>query len=297
MACILVTGASGYIGQHVCLAFARMGRLVRGFSRSAQPDIVGKIEWVSGDITDAQAVAQAVKGCEAIVHLACLPLVPSIHDPLEAMRVNVQGTLVLLESARQVGVQQFVFASTGQVCGGQAPLPNAEADLPQPDSPYAASKLSAEVWCQAYTRAFGIPVQILRLFNVYGAAADRRPRPTVEVCFLRQLAQGQRPQVRGNPASGRDFIHVRDVIRAIGLALETTRSGSVINIGTGRLTTLVELAQLSVQVMGQDITPEFIETSEPPARFQADTSKAQEWLGFQAHITLEEGLAELARTM
>lgn len=291
---ILVTGASGYIGQHLCLALAESGWHVRGLSRSPRPGHLDKIEWQSGDITDAQAVACAVTESRIIVHLACLPLVLSTHDPIEAMRVNVGGTVQVLEAARRADAERLVFASTGQVYGGQSPLPNAETDLPLPASPYAASKLAAEIWCQAYTHAYELPVQILRLFNIYGMAANGHPRPTVETAFLQQIRRGQRPQVRGNPQSGRDFIHIQDVVRAISLALTSPPWEGPLNIGTGVLTTLVDLAHLAARVLNQPIEPEIIETGEPCVRFQADTARAQARLGFRAEVELEAGLRQLA---
>ncbi len=297
MAKVLITGASGYVGQHLALAFAEAGRQVRGLSRSPCPSRLGAIEWTQGDITQAQVARQGVAGCTAVIHLACLPLEASERDPLEAHRVNAGGTLQVLEAARRVGVERIVYVSTGQVYGGHSRLPNAETDLPHPDSAYAASKLCGEVGCQTYARVYGMSVQILRLFNVYGAAADGSFRPTVESIFLRRLRQGQPPQIRGNLESGRDFIHVRDVVRAIGLALHSPTWEGAVNVGTGALTTLVELARLAAQVVGKSLEPEIVESDEPTVRFQADTRRAQALLGFRAQIGLEEGLGGLANRL
>jgi UDP-glucose 4-epimerase len=294
---ILVTGAGGYIGQHLCLALAGSGMKVRGFSRSPRPPHLDKIEWMTGDVTDIQMVARAVTGCSIIIHLACLSLGASAQNPLEAQRINSGGTLQLLEAARQVGVVRLIYTSTGQLYGGQAALPNVETHLLQPDSAYAASKLGGEVWADTYARLYSLSVQTLRLFNVYGSAVDKQPRPTVEAIFLRQLQQGQRPQVRGNPHSGRDFIHIQDVIRAIQLALVNPAWSGAINIGSGVLTPLVELAQQAAQVLGQTTEPEIITNNDPPIRFQADTTRAQTLLGFQAEIPLEVGLRRLAKDL
>ncbi len=295
---VLVTGASGYIGQHLTLALTQAGWQVRGLSRSPQPGFLQEIEWIAGDVTEARSVERAVEGIECVVHLACLPLNQSAQDPTHALRVNVEGTVLLLEAARRVGIKRFVFASTGQVYGGQARLPNAETNVPQPDSPYAVSKLSAEMWCAAYARAYQLPVQILRLFNVYGASADGSLRPTVESIFLQQVKQSQRPQIRGNPQSGRDFIHVDDVLCALLLVLDAPAHPSPINIGTGILTTLYDLARLAARVMGRSgIEPEVIETGELPVRFQAATALARRVLGFHSEITLEQGLARVSNSL
>src|SRR5687768_5704344 len=119
MARILVTGASGYIGQHLCLTLAGSTQ-VRGLSRSVRPPQLVKLEWVLGDITDIDIVVRAVAGCQAVVHLVCLPLPQSAQDPGAAQRVNTLGTLTVLEAARRTGVERFIYTSTSQVYGGQA---------------------------------------------------------------------------------------------------------------------------------------------------------------------------------
>jgi UDP-glucose 4-epimerase len=296
MARILVTGASGYIGQHLCLTLAGSTQ-VRGLSRSVRPPQLVKLEWVLGDITDIDIVVRAVAGCQAVVHLVCLPLPQSAQDPGAAQRVNTLGTLTVLEAARRTGVERFIYTSTSQVYGGQAPLPNVETCLPQPDSAYAASKLSGEIWAETYARLYHLPIQILRLFNVYGPRLDRQPRSSAEAMFFQSLQQRQRPIVQGHPASGRDFIHIHDVIRAIQLALTMPVGRGPVNIGTGTLTTFVDLARLAIQVAGQTMEPEILETGAAPVRFQADTARAQKLLDFQAEIPLATGLRHLAATL
>jgi UDP-glucose 4-epimerase len=246
-------------------------------------------------VTEPETARRAVRGCAAVVHLACLPLQPSALNPAEALRINVGGTLQVLEALRSLAEQiRLIYLSTAQVYGGQGRLPNAEADLPQPDSPYAASKLCGEIWCMTYARSYRLPVQILRLTNVYGPSADGSPRPTVEAVILQQLRQGQRPLLRSHPDSGRDFIHIQDAIRAVRLALEapSAHSGPV-NIGSGVLTTFGELARLAARVLGQGLEPVFDEPEALPTRFQAATTLAQRVLGFQAEINLEDGLRTL----
>ena len=293
---ILVTGASGYIGQHLCLTLAESAQ-VRGLSRSARPPSLAQFEWIMGDITDTDAVTRAVAGCQTVVHLVCLPLPESAQNPQEAQRVNAVGTLCMLEAARQAGVERFIYTSTGQVYGGCAPLPNVETCRPQPDSAYAASKLSGEIWAETYARVHGLSVQILRLFNVYGPTVDRRPRSSVEAIFLQRLRQGQRPQVQGHPGSGRDFIHIQDVLRSVRLALAHPAWSGPINIGTGTCTTLGDLARLAAQVVGYPLAPEMLATRSTPVRFQAHTTRAQMLLDFRAKISLEVGLQQLAETL
>jgi UDP-glucose 4-epimerase len=291
---VLITGAGGYIGQHLSMALLDAGWEVRGLSRRPRPDRFGMIRWVLGDVRDAEVVGQAIDGCAAVVHLACLPRKQSAKSVMEALHVNIGGTLQILEAARKARVERLVYTSTGLVYGGHSPLPNSELHRPEPDSPYAATKLCGEVLCQAYARVYGMPIQVLRLFNVYGAAADCTPRHTVEAIFLRQLRQGKRPQVRGHPGSGRDFIHVRDVVRAICLALARPAWEGAVNIGTGVFTTISDLAHTAARVLGQTTEPEIVETDELPVRFQAETTRAHVLLSFWTEVDLETGLRQLA---
>lgn len=294
MSTILVTGASGYIGQHLTLRLMAAGWRVRGMARSGRPPLLSQSEWVQGDLDDQRTVMQAVTGCDAVVHLACLPLAASKQNPAEAMRVNGVCTLRLLESAQSAGVTTVIYASSGQVYGGRAELPNRETVTPNPDSPYAASKLCGENWCRAFANTTQMTVHILRLFNVYGPAADGSLRPTVESIFLRQLLQGQQPVVRGNLDEGRDFVHVDDVLAAIDLALVHRDPGQVMNIGTGKCTTMVELALQCANAVDASIEPLYEMNDQPALRFRAATEMAESVLGFRAQIPLAEGLQRLS---
>lgn len=293
----MVTGASGYIGRHLSRALLEQGWEVRGLNRSGRPPGTAGLEWVRGDLCRPAVSRRAVAGCRAIVHLADLPLAESGRNPAEAPRINVGGTLQVLEAARQAGVDRLIFASTGQVYGGQARLPNRETQLCRPDTAYAASKLAAEVWCATYARIQGLPVQIVRVFNVSGVAVDGSARPTVEAVFPRQIRAGQRPRVLGHPASGRDFIHVGDVVRALCLALERPVRSGPVNVGTGTLTSLVALAHTAARVLGVAVEPELIATGEPPTRFQADPPRVRARPGFRPAISLEAGPRRLAADM
>lgn len=294
MSRVLITGAGGFIGQHLSLALLKSGWTVRGMGRSTQPSLLNDVEWMTGNILDQSFVERALDGVEAVVHLACLTLGQSASDPLNASRMNTEGTLKVLEAVRKTGVQRFVFASTSQVYGGRASLPNREADLPHPDSAYAASKYSAEVWCEAYRRMFALPIVILRLFNVYGLSADGTPRPTVETIFLRQVKEEIQPVITGSPQSGRDFIHIDDVTRAIEMALSGADWEGPLNIGTGVMTTLMELMHLAAKMYGKPLEPTIMETDEPMYCLCADQTLAARLLSFQTKIKLENGLDDIA---
>lgn len=291
---ILITGASGYIGRHLINSLSQENIRIRVFTRRSKPVDLADIEWQQGDVCHLGSVQEAVQGCTSAVHLACLPLGLSFQNPLSDFQVNALGTLNVLYAARAAGVKQVIYASTAQVYGFTERLPMAEDDLPQPASPYAASKLCGEYLCTTFARCYGLNTTILRLFNVYGPALDGSERNTVESLFVQRVRQGLPPIIKGDPNQGRDFIHVHDVVCAIRLALDKTGNG-IINIGTGQMTTLVELAELIIKLTGAKLKP-LIESQEvQPLRIQADTRKAKERLGFQAEITLTSGLNQMIK--
>jgi UDP-glucose 4-epimerase len=288
---VLVTGAAGYIGQHLCLGLQQSGIMVHGFSRSEKPSMMAGVEWIVGDISDTEMIASAVTGCPKVVHMACLPMAESKKDPLEADLVNSVGTVRLLYAAVKAGVEKMIYTSTGQVYGGQAELPNREDQYENPVSAYAISKLHGEHWCEFYSNWYQFPVTTLRLFNIYGAAVDGSARPTVESIFIQNIQAGKRLKISGNQKTGRDFIHIRDVIRAIQLTLEVPVTPGLVNIGTGIMTTLPDLARMIGHLLGrEDLESYPFDTGEPPIRFQADIVTAQRDLGFIAEVSLEDGL-------
>lgn len=290
---VLVTGASGYIGQHLVLALQARGLAVRGFARTPAPRHLGAMAWRQGDVRSLADVIAAVQGCTAVVHLACAPLPQSFADPVSDFAVNAVGTLNVLAAARAAGARHIVYVSTAQVYGAAARLPASEDDPLRPSSPYAASKLCGEVLCQTFARCYGLGVTILRVFNAYGPAADGATRGSVEALFARRVVAGLPPVVKGHSGEARDFVHVRDVVQALARALEIGPTGEVINVGSGVLTTMRELADLVIEIAGLDLAPLVEPSDAPPLRLQADTRKAEDILGFKARVSLREGLAEL----
>ncbi|MBI4504029.1 MAG: NAD-dependent epimerase/dehydratase family protein [Chloroflexi bacterium] len=289
---VLVTGASGYLGQHLVRALCADGLAVRGLARSVRPAGLPAIEWRRGDVCVPGDVASAAGDCAAVVHLACRPLRQSFADPAGDFAVNAGGTLNVLAAARQAGVGHVVYASTAQVYGAGQP-PFAEEAPTAPRSPYAASKLCGEVMCTTFARCYGLGITVLRIFNAYGPAADGAERGTVEALFVRRVAQGLLPVVTGHPDEARDFVHVRDVVRAIQRALHVGPTSEVINIGSGVPTTMRELADLVISLAGVPLSPVVEVGDGPPLRIQADTHKARTVLGFAAQVALRDGLAEM----
>lgn len=290
---VLVTGASGYIGQHLVQSLLKDGVAVRGFSRGPRPVGLSAIEWQQGDVRRLADVKRVMRDCDTVVHLACLPLGQSWQDPLSDFHVNTMGTLNTLHAARSAGARQVLYTSTAQVYGFPERLPVGEEDATQPASPYAASKLCGEVLCTTFARCYALGTVVLRLFNVYGTPVDGSERGTVEAVFVRRVAQGLPPVIKGNPKEGRDFIHVSDVVRAIRLALDVEMKGEVINVGTGVITTLLELARLVIKISGAKMSPMVERADVRPMRIKADACKAKRLLGFEAEVPLSEGLSQM----
>jgi UDP-glucose 4-epimerase len=291
---VAVTGAAGYVGRHFLRRCAAAGEPAVAVVRS--PISLPDADDVRvADVLDLDGLCRAFTGCETIVHLACLPVARCQTDPVTGFRVNALGTAHVLEAARRAEVRRAVYASSAQVYGRPEVQPVAESTPCRPVTPYGASKLCGEVLCQTAARAQAMEMVILRLFNVYGLAADGAPRPTVETLFLRAVQAGQAPVVSGHPGHVRDFVHVTDVVEVLERALTTGRAdGHPMNVGTGRGTSLEELAWLAIRLLGRDIVPRIEPPSELPIMLEADINRARQWLGWTPTVSLEEGLAVLA---
>lgn len=294
---VLVTGASGYIGQHLVRQLSELDLKVRGLVRHPSPIVMSDIEWFQGDVSNPDQVRQAMQDCDSVVHLAGVPLNQSQDDPVAAFKINGVGTLNVLQIAYERTNVEVVYTSTAQVYGQGDHLPLAENRPVNPKSPYAAGKLWGEMACQTFARSCGVPVTILRIFNVYGLAVDGRERPTVETIFMRKVLEGQPPLIKGHPEVGRDFIHIDDVIRCLKLALLCPKQGEIINVGTGVLTTLRDLARTIIELSGASLEPIVQIEPEQPVQLCADVTKAHRILGFQPRITLEAGLKQILEHM
>ena len=292
---ILVTGGAGFIGSN----------LVRRLLSSPEVDItvldrhpaaespsardMSRVTFVEGDVTDATAVRTAVAGHDGIVHLAAQAGVPSsLVDPAHDCRVNVFGTLNVLEAARVCGVERVVFASSSAPLGRQEP-PAAEDKVPLPLSPYGASKLAGEAYCLAYHGSWGLGSVALRFSNVYGELSAHKK--SVVARFFRDAHTTGRIVIDGGGTQTRDFIYVQDVCEAIVTALQSKIGGEVFQIGTGVETSIIELATLV-----REITACGAEIVEAPARSgdvgrsYSSCDKARSMLGWEPVTSLRDGL-------
>jgi len=238
-----------------------------------------------------------VAGASRIFHLAAIPSVPlSMAEPERTTAVNIGGTVNVLEQARDAGVARVVLACSCAAYGDGPEQPKHESLQPRPMSPYAAQKIACELLAQTWTRAYGLPCVALRFFNVYGPRQDPRSEYAAAIPrFTTRLLAGERPIVFGDGLQTRDFVHVSDVVRANQLAAVAAKApGEVINVASGRSSSLVELIATLREAIGGSARDIAIEHQAPRAgdlrESSADISKARDLLGYQPKIQLPEGL-------
>ncbi len=301
----LVTGGAGFIGSHLAEGLVRRGHEVRVFDNLSTGSLDNlapvrdAVEVVIGDLRDDEAVNRAVEGVEVVFHQAADPSVPrSISHPRDCYDINVLGTLNLLAAARDAGCRRVVFASSCAVYGNDPRQPKSEELPPAPESPYASSKLAGEELCQVFTRVYGLEAVALRYFNVYGPRqSPDGPYASVIPRFIADLKAGARPRVFGDGEQTRDFIFVGDVVEAnLRAATADEAVGEVVNVGSGRSTSLNTLLTVLAPLIGNTVEP--IYEAERPGDVRhslAETSKARRLLGFEAQTSLAEGLAQTVR--
>lgn len=277
----MITGASGFIGRHLVSYLEKQGVSVRTLSRHP----LDRPDHVVADVTDD--VTAHAAGCGCIVHLAGLADASSSYGaPAEFVRTNVLGTLRVLEAARHHRAA-FVLASSQRVYRPAA-RPLAEDAPTGPIDPYGLTKLQAEQWTDIYARLHGVPATILRLFSVYGPGQTPGKASGVVSILLRNARNGQPLRVRARQI--RDFVDVRDVVRAFDRAIQHRPTGlAIYNVGTGRPTAIAELGEMIRSVVGVSV-PVIVDLTPGAESYVADTRRATTELQFQAEIDLIDGL-------
>ncbi len=300
MSNVLVTGGAGFIGSHLVDALLARGDHVRVFDNFSTGNRANldtnhpRLEIVEGDLTDPQAVTQAVEGIEVVFHQAALSSVPrSVERPLDTHAACVTGTLYLLDAARRAGVRRLVYAASSSAYGDQPTSSKRETDLPAPISPYGAAKLAAEYYCQAFTATYGFETVALRYFNVFGPRQDPgSPYSAVIPLFITAILKGQQPKIYGDGHQSRDFCFVTNVVHANLLAADAPgAAGKVFNIACGQTTSLLQLLDKLNRLLGTDVKP----IHEPPRAGDvreslADISQARRILGYEPQVGFDEGL-------
>ena len=304
---ILVTGGAGFIGSHLVDRLIKEGYEVVVLDNFFTGNIEnikhhlesGMFYLVKGDVRNSDNVKETIKNVDAVFHLAAIVSVPlSIENPLLTNDVNVRGALNLLEASLKADVKWFIYASSCAVYGEVDRLPIDERCPTNLISPYAVSKLAAEYYCKVFHENYGLNTLCLRYFNVYGTRQAKNSYSGVITQFIDRLKQGKPPIIYGDGKQKRDFVHVKDIVEANMLALNCQCGvGEVINVGTGKSTTINELANLLIEFFGQThMKPVYRAPREGDIRDSyADIGKAKEILSYKTKITVKEGIRMLLR--
>lgn len=297
MALFLVTGGAGFIGSHLVdrlLALGHRVRVIDDLSSGCLDNLSGDAELVKGDIRDANALGGALQGVSGCFHLAAVASVQrSVEAPHETADINLMGSVGVFSAACAVNVP-VVYASSAAVYGANDDLPLKEGAVPQPLSPYAADKLSNELYAGALGASRGLSSFGLRFFNVYGPRQNpHSPYSGVVSIFLQKAIDGQNLTIYGDGSQSRDFIHVRDVTRFLVAAMDKASSSApVANVCTGRSTSVSELAEMLVERYGGRIVHEPGRPGDI-RRSLGSPDLAARQLAIRAEIPFREGLATL----
>lgn len=300
MGVYVVTGGGGFIGSHIVEELLRRKQSVRvidNFS-TGKPENVRPfqqdIDLVTADIATMPNLAEVLRGADYVIHQAAIPSVPkSVLDPVTSHDANVNGTLRLLLAARDARVRRVVYASSSSLYGDSPTLPKHEEMAPNPLSPYGAQKLFGEMYCQVFTKAYGLETVSLRYFNVFGPRQDATSQYSgVLAIFIPAVLQGRRPTIHGDGLQSRDFTYVENVVEANLLACTAPAvAGDMFNVACGERTTVNSMLQHINKITGNDIAPIYGNPRPGDIKHsQADIRKAGQKLGYQPKVSLEEGL-------
>ena len=298
MAQWLVTGGAGFIGSPLVQALLGRGERVRvadSLVTGRRENVPAGAEFLEGDLSDQAVAAQAVAGCDIVLHQAAIPSVPrSVKDPATSHRANVDGTLNLLLAARDGGCQRVVYAASSSAYGDTPTLPKVESMPSNPRSPYALQKFVGEQYCQLFTRLYGLETVAIRYFNVFGARQHpSSPYSGVISLFIRAALDGGAPTIHGDGRQTRDFTYIANVVDGVlRAAAAPEASGEVINVATGGRVSLLEVWEQLCRLTDSTATPQFGPAREGDVRdSQADITKAGRLLGYRPSVPFEDGLA------
>lgn len=296
---VAITGGAGFIGANLAKELAADNSVIIIDNLSVGKkenvtDLLGEnVEFVEGSIGDLSLLKRLFRNVDFVFHQAAISSVPkSIENPLATNETNVTGTLNVLLAARDSGVKKVIYASSTAVYGDTPTLPQREEMMPNPQSPYATTKLVGEYYCQAFQGVYGLPTVSLRYFNVYGPKQDpNADYAAVIPRFIKRVSEGKPPIIFGDGEQTRDFVFVSDVVRANILAAEGDVTG-VFNIGQGRRVTISELARLIIHIMKKDVGIIHQRARVGDIRHSlADISKAG-LFSYEPQYDLERGLKE-----
>ncbi len=296
---VLVVGGAGFIGSNLVGKLAEEGAVVTVLDDLFTGDLSNidlnkNISFVKGSVTDFDLVEELVRNAQMVFNLACRNIIVSTKRPREDFNVNVGGMLNVLIAAKKHGIEKVVYSSSASVYGNARYLPINEDDRLTILNPYAASKLAAENYCMAFYESYGIPIVLLRYSNVYGVKqSPNNPYCGVVSKFFESVLNDEPPQIHGDGEQTRDYTYVDDVVEATMLAALSPKGvGEVLNVGTGKETSVKELAKMVLEISGKNSKPILIDRRDIDniRRRVLNIEKVRKNLKWIPTTTLEEGL-------
>ncbi len=303
---VLVTGGAGFVGSHIidllieegCAEIVAVDNMVRGNPENLADALArGPVHLLTGDIRDCGLMRELVENADIVFHQAALRITQCAEEPRMALEVMVNATYDLLDLCVRSKVQKVVAASSASIYGMAETFPTDESHHPYNNRTlYGAAKTFNEGLLRSFNEMYGLDYVALRYFNVYGPRMDIHGVYTeVLIRWMDRIAVGEPPLIFGPGDQTMDFVYIGDVARANILAAKSDVSDEVFNVASGTETSLNELAETLLRVMGSDLRPEYRPERKvnPVQRRLADTGKAREKLGFETTVSLEEGMARL----
>ncbi|MGZ8916076.1 MAG: NAD-dependent epimerase/dehydratase family protein [Methylobacter sp.] len=304
---ILVTGGCGLVGSTTIDLLLRdyspasiviLDDLSRGTLANVEAALKDpRVTLIQEDIRDPESVHNAMRGMDAVIHMATLRITACAANPREALGVMCDGSFNVVEAAQAAGVKKIVAASSASIYGLADTFPTREDHHPYNNRTwYGASKIMLEGLLRSWNDMYGLPYVALRYFNVYGPRMDIHGKYTeVLIRWMERIAAGQPPLILGDGTQTMDFIYIEDVARSNILSLQSELTDDVFNVASGTETSLNDLAAALLKVMGSDLQPEYgpERSVNPVSRRLADTTKSEQLLGFKAQVSLEDGLSRL----
>ena len=296
----LITGGAGFIGSNIATHLVQQGRTVRildNFSTGKRENLPPGAELIEGDLRNPADVKRALTGVTYVLHLGAVPSVPrSIQDPQLTNDANITGTLNVLVAARDTGVKRVVFSSSSSVYGDTPVLPKHEAMPTSPLSPYAAQKLTGEIYCRLFWKLYGLETVALRYFNVFGPRQNPQSQYAAVIPrFITAILQNEQPTIFGDGHQSRDFSYVTNVITAnlAACTAPVAACGEAFNVACGGRITLLELVDTINTLLGKKIAPRLEPSRAGDVRdSQADIAKAARLLNWTPVVEFRAGIEQ-----
>lgn len=293
----LVTGGAGFIGSHLCEALLKEGHNVRildNFSTGKEENVPAGAEVFRADFRNLEEIRPAFAGIDGVFHCGALPRVPySVEHPVETSEINIMGTLNVMMAARDAKVKRLIYSASSSAYGDQKIMPTTPDMMPNPMNPYGLQKYVGELWAKQFASLYGLETASLRYFNVYGPRmANEGAYVTVIAIFMRQRKAGEPLTIDGDGEQRRDFTHVKDVVRANMMAMQSPNvgHGEVMNVGAGDNHTVNEVANI-IGGPAEHRKPRLGD----PRETLADISLTKQLIGWEPQIKFDEGLRALLK--